>query len=491
MRRSSFCAFSAALLALAGLARARPVTPETLAGLAEKADVLVVGAVIKVEDVGEEQSEKWKMAVVRKRATIRVVRGIRTADASEIGWALAEVEFLAAKEGPAAEGPYFPQVQVGQVAVFPLKPLAGKVWQFVSEEDVGMIMPAAEREIGVGWPADVPGNVAFLYRELAGTFLNGDFVQTVRAARYLDNLGPDKVSPVDMAFGLMKAAVGENLLREDPRWLSIAVAAYMGTGTPRPTIDALLAGRIASGGAAAAGGEDLPERASLRMAALCLRKASRLQLAERVLMVLIAHQEDPGLAWGVATALLDNFGNAPAMLSMEGQEFRTGKPGALYVADYMVKDRLHPLAKMAVEGARKALAYGGAAREFPKDAAYSAELRETMGLILRAGSDEDMAYLVDLAGRAGQNDAKLYQAIILLAGDSELSPPDRVLKICKIYINDPMELQTAPWPGFRACDMAALTAARVGKQDFGLNPEDPAEKRDAAIAKAAEWLKGR
>jgi hypothetical protein len=408
------------------------------------------------------------------------------------------VEFLAAKEGPAAEGPYFPQVQVGQVAVFPLKPLAGKVWQFVSEEDVGMIMPAAEREIGVGWPANVPGNVAFYYRELAGAFLYGDFAQTVRAARYVDNLGSEKVQPADMAFGLMKADIGENLLREDPRWLSIGLAAYLGSGTPRPTIEGLLAGRIASGGtlgrggpAGAAGGTALPDRASLRMAALCLRKVNRIQLAERVLTVLVGHQEDPGMAWGIATALVDNFGNTSMMLQLEGQEFRSGKPGALYVADFMVKDSLHPLAKMAVEGARKALERDGAAREFPAGAAYSPALREALGLILRAGSEQDMTYLMQLIGKAGETDEKLYQAIILLAGDSELSPPERVLRVCTAYIADGTALDDAPWPGFRACDMAALTAARVGKKDVGFNPEDPEEKRDVAVAKVAEWLKGR
>ncbi len=241
----------------------------------------------------------------------------------------------------------------------------------------------------------------------------------------------------------------------------------------------------------AGAGGDLPERASLRLAALCLRKASKLQLAERVLMVLMAHQEDAGMAPAIATALLDNFGEAPMMLAMEGQEFRSGKPGALYVADFMVKDRLHPLAKMAVEGARKALERDGAARDFPAGAAYSQALREALGLILRAGSEDDMAFLQRLIRSVGQSDAKLYQAIILLAGDSELSPPARVLQICEMYIDDGTVLRNAPWKGFRVCDMAALTAARVGKKDVGFNPEDPEEKRDVAVGRAMEWLRSR
>jgi hypothetical protein len=156
-----------------------------------------------------------------------------------------------------------------------------------------------------------------------------------------------------------------------------------------------------------------------------------------------------------------------------------------------VKDRMHPLAKSAAEGARKALDYDGVARDFPAGAAYSPELREALGLLLRTGSDDDMAFLLKLIGKAGETNAKMYQAIILLAGDSELSPPARVLKICEQYIGDASLLKAAPYSGFRACDMAALTAARVGKKDFGLNPEDSVEKRDAAVAKAAEWLKSR
>jgi hypothetical protein len=425
--------------------------------------------------------------IVHKRATIRVVRGVRTADGAPADASVVTVEYAAVKGSMPPNGPMFPELRVGEVAVFPLKQGAGKVWNFVSEEDYGMIVPAVDREIAAGWPANVDGPTAFLCREVAGAMVLGDFGQIAAAARYLDSLGEDKLQPVDVVFALIKAEIGENLMREDSRWLTMGVASYIAAGTPRPTLEALLGGRVTAGG----GGDDLPARGALRMAALNLRKASKMQQPERILMMLVSHQEDPTTAWGVATALIDNFGGSSMLNAMEKPEFRTGKPGALYIADYMVKGRESPLAEAAVAGACKALAPDGAGREVPEGQLYSETLRRAVGLVLRAGNDDDFGVLVDEIKRAGLHDSKAYEAFLVLAGDSELSPPQRVLQICGLYVDNKTLMEFSPWPGMRLCDMAALTAARVGKQDFGMNPQDAVEKRDAAVAKAAEWLKGR
>jgi len=60
------------------------------------------------------------------------------------------------------------------------------------------------------------------------------------------------------------------------------------------------------------------------------------------------------------------------MLAMEREGLSRGQAGAMYVADYMVKGREHPLAAAAAEGARKALAEDGPARETPKGQPYGA-----------------------------------------------------------------------------------------------------------------------
>ncbi len=494
--------FTAALLALATFAHARPVTPETITGMAKKADVLIVGEVLKIEDISEEQSDTWKMPILHKRATIRVLRGINAASAATSDLSLAVVDYIAAKGNIPPDGPMFPNLQTGQVAVFPLKLTPEKTWRFVSEEDAGMFAPALAREINSGWPATIPGPVAFYYRELAGACLYGDFSTMARAAAYLNTVaGADQ--PADPIFGLFRAEIGESNLREDTRWVAIGTAAYIASGTPRPTLDALINGMVADGGGAGAAPraptDVLPAVPSLRLATLCLRKSAKFQLGERILMLLIARQEEFSNTWGIAKALVDNFEGSPMMISMEQQTIRTGKPGALYIADYMVKDRYHPLAASAVEGARKVLARDGDARDIPKEAPYTTLHRQAQGLLLRAGTNEDFTFLLDIITETRPNpdkppsarDEKLYQAIMLLAGDSEFSPPARVLQICRQYIDDPAALPTPPWPGFRLCDLAALTAARVGRQDFGLKPDDPVDQRDVAVAKAREWLKAR
>jgi hypothetical protein len=133
--------------------------------------------------------------------------------------------------------------------------------------------------------------------------------------------------------------------------------------------------------------------------------------------------------------------------------------------------------------------FNGEARDFAAGEAYSTLLRESVGLLLRAGSEEDFQFLLSTAKQASERDFKTYQGILLLAGDNELSPAERVEKLCAVYIDDRTAMTKGPYPGFRMCDMAALTVARVAKQDFGMSPMDPVEKRDAAVAKAAAWLK--
>lgn len=483
--------FAAALLALASLAQARPVAQETLPGLVKKADFIVVGQVLKIEDVGPEQSAAYNMPVMHKRATIRVLRGIKSSDASAVDFRQITVDYLALLGDVPPDAPMFPKLSVNQVAVFPVKS-ADAAWRFVSEEDAGMIAPAAVQEITAGWPADIDGNIAFIYRELAGACCFGDFPTMSRVGAYLDALGPSNTQPADPVFGLIKAEISENLLHEDSRWMIIGAAAYVASGTPRPTLDALINGQIGGGAAGGRNPNDaLPSTPSLRLATLNLRKAAKFQLPQRILMLLISHQEDPGMSWGIAKALVDNFDGDPMMLSMEDQELRHGKSGAIYVADYMVKDATHPLATAAARGARAALAYDGPARVVPDAAAYSETLRQTEGLLLRAGSDDDFTYLLDQVNQSRIHDPKTYEALIRLAGDSELSPADRVLRICRAYVDNNTAMAFPIYPGFRLSDMAALTAARIGKQDFGLNPTDPADKRNAAVTQASAWLKAK
>jgi hypothetical protein len=307
----------------------------------------------------------------------------------------------------------------------------------------------------------------------------------------MDVVGAEKAPAADTVFMLMRAEIGENLMREDTRWVAVGVAAYIASGTPRPSIDALANGMITGERAVGGTGDGLPAVPSLRLATLCLRKASKFQIWERILMVLVNQQETPGAQWGVATALVNNYGDDPSMLAMEREAFRAGKPGAMYVADYMVKGREHPLAAAAAEGARKALAEDGPARETPKGQPYAPALRAAEALLLRCGSDEDFAFLLEQVNQARLHDAGTYQALMLLADDSALSPPARVLELCRQYIDDNTVMTAAPWPGFRLCDLAALTAARIGKQDFGLKPDDEPELRDEAVAKASAWLKAR
>ena len=127
---------------------ARPVAIETLSGLAQKAEILVVAEVTSVSKGVAVPSDKWGGPILEKQATLKILRGLNTADSSAVDLEQLTLQFPAISPAatPMENGPMFPELRVGQVALFPLKHV-GANWQFISEEDVAMLMPAAARTL--------------------------------------------------------------------------------------------------------------------------------------------------------------------------------------------------------------------------------------------------------------------------------------------------------------------------------------------------------
>ncbi|HEY4329271.1 MAG TPA: hypothetical protein VGN88_06015, partial [Phycisphaerae bacterium] len=126
---------------------------ETLPGMVQKSQALVVGEVTAIETLSEGFSEKWNRTVLQKRATVRIVRGINSSDASPFEGEQIALDFPAFKGEMAAgasvpEGAGFPKLEVKELCFFPIKHVVNSSsWQLSSEGDHAM-MPAAAHPMG-------------------------------------------------------------------------------------------------------------------------------------------------------------------------------------------------------------------------------------------------------------------------------------------------------------------------------------------------------
>ncbi len=482
--RSTFAA--ALLLTLASAARARPEIVETLGGLAEKSDLLVVCEVTKIEDLRTEKSEQWNAMVTTRRATLRVLRGIQPADGSAATMEELTVEYpaLAAGQEAAPNGPQFPVLAEGQLSLFPLKHVEGG-WRFVSQEDAAMIMPAARRPIAA--QPETPRD--YLLNELAGALLNGDYQTMVLAGKYLGEVGAEVPLPVhgtsvrahavppvaDAVFALIRSDIGESAMQLDTRWVQMGMATYMAAGTTLPLADLLA--------------DDAPVSPPLQMARLALRKAGPRDLDQRIIRLLIAHQEDPGAALRTAATIAVNYASDPDLIAYERMAISDQKPGAMAVADLLVTDSSGPFAARAMMAAHDIL--DGNSKSFAH-AADPETTRHAVALLLRVGSDDDFAFFLDQISRAKTESSPRYQQYLLDAsGEPSISAP-RCLAIARLCIDDATPLTGADAPkSWRICDLAARLVGRTAADDFGVTPDAMIEVRDAGVERARKYLKSK
>jgi hypothetical protein len=485
--RMRFSSTFAVALVLAGAAYARAqVVVETLNDLVNKSDLLVVCEVTKIEDVRTEKSERWNAMITTRRATLRVLRGITPADGASVTEEELTVEYPALKEGEApANKPKFPVLAEGELSLFPLKRAEGG-WRFVSEDAAALVMPAARRPIAAR--PETPRD--YLLHELAGALVNGDYPTMWRAGKYLGDLGTEVSLPVqptgaparpmapvaDAVFALIRGEIGETGLRLDTRWVQIGTAAYMSADPTPPAIADLLA-------------DDAPVTAPLQLARLAFRKAGERDLDQRIMRLIVAHQEDPGAARRTATAITTNYALNPEMIGLERSAIMDDKPGAMAVADLLVKDLTSPFAERAAAAAREIL--DSKSKPYAQDVNPEAA-RHAVALLLRVGSDDDFAFFLDQIRRAKTGESPLYKQYLQAAGADESLSARRTLAIARLYIDD--ETPLAPLPegkSWRVCDAAARMVGKVAGDDFGVKPAAMQELRDAGVARARKYLKSK
>jgi hypothetical protein len=453
----------AALLSICSPVCARPVHRWTPEEIAEKADVIVVGEVL---EVGVARSippgeTHWQTPLLEMTARIRVLRsfadGIQLSVSRSPEFLLSYSAIDWSRTDGVANGPEFPELEVGDVFAFPLQEAADPARperKLIGEEDTGLLVPCL-REPPEG---EVGGNgERFLLAELANTLRRGSYAEAHEAAKY----GGHASEALQGAYDLLVGTVNEN------QWLPIFVASYCALPLPRPTMAEMLEGSTG----------DRP------YAAFALRALGHLEregLDDRVIETAIRNMAVS--SWGTALTLKLNYPRHPTATALLTDALNEDRSGALDIADFLVEDGTHPLVPVALEAASRWLRKRD--RVDLKDRATwggFGALRSACQLIRRWGDEEAFAVLLDEFRRAREGDRARFAA---LWQSSAYAQEPRTIELCRIAIDDRGELSG----GRRFCDVATTELQRVTGQDFGWEAEQSPAERDRAVARAKDWL---
>jgi hypothetical protein len=177
-------------------------------------------------------------------------------------------------------------------------------------------------------------------------------------------------------------------------------------------------------------------------------------------------------AWGTAVTLIANYSTHPIMFRLMEEALRDDAPGALFVAQYMIKAKDHPLTSHAVRAAVRALS----SRDKSED------LRSACPLIRDYGDDVTFAALIDAFRKAQKTDRTRYQN---LWSSPAYTSNRRIIPICRLAIeDDAVSLSGQSYARLAACELQRVTGLEFCPPD---TEADPAA-REQAIQRAKAWL---
>jgi len=462
MARLSLMVFAGLLFSVAS-AWARPVHQWTLQEIAEKTDAIVVGEVLEVKVARSIPPEEthWKTPLLEMNARVRVLRsfadGIRLSlsPGPELLLTYSAIDW--SRTDRVANGPQFPELQVGNVFAFPLQGAADPARperKLIGEEDPGLLVPCL-RQPPEGEAAR--SGEESLLAELANTLRRGSYADAYEAAKY----GGHASEALRGAYDLLVGAVDED------QWLRIFVASYCALPPQRPTMAEMLEG--STGG-----------RSYAAFAVRALGHLEREGLDDRVIET--ATRNMAVSSWGTAVTLKLNYPRHPTALALLTDALNEDRSGALDIADFLVDERTHPLIPAAVEASGRVLRKRDRIdlRDRATWASFGA-LRSACQLIRRWGDDEAFEALLDEFRTAREEDRPRFVAMWQA---SAYAKEPRVIELCRIAIEDRGELSRDR----RLCDVATTELQRVTGEDFGWKAEQSPVERDQAVARAKDWL---
>ncbi|GAF72887.1 unnamed protein product, partial [marine sediment metagenome] len=402
---------------------------------------------------------RWGQPLLQMRAEIRILRSLALSGTDgpgndeTIAIPYRAIDWQRCRG--VANGPHFPELSAGEVFVFPLKNTGAhgeKQWQLIDEENFGLLTPAVrERPVRGSERA-----AEFLVHELAAAFATGEYHTVFQAAQYC-------------GFSRWKREVRHALSRDvaslvgdrKDKWLAIGTACYSAGPVQRPKVAELL--------------EEPPEQPYLL--AQAFGQLDREALDDLLIAESMKHCDLH--AWGTAVTISLNYLRHPTAIREMTEALANDRPGALYVAGFVVRQPDHPVVAVAVKAASRALAG-------KQERLNSEDLRSACQLIRDYGDEEAFAQLLAEFRKAQKDNFERY---VMLWQSCAYVKHERLLPICALLIED-----VRPWPHAdhrRVCDHAAAAVQYVTGEDLGYSWEATPAERGKAIDGIKVYLAGR
>lgn len=470
------------LLSGSGAAHAGYIHEWTLQELAAQSEALVTAQVVSVETIGRVEPAPRDYPLLRRRATVRVVRawakGEQKAPEAEQEITLDFKSFDLANIGVMVNTSpgELPRMEVDQIWVFPLRRNTKNnendaaadtekesfPWRLLEGYGENLLTPADLRE-----PPTTPdtGRLSgwnFLRSELAGVFVNGDEKQISSAIRrYFFGYGLGG-SPLLAAFDLV-----EPNIQDEERWVSIGALGLLAsaTTTPRVPLEKLL---------------DSPPQKSWshwqRLQARIFSHVPRAEIEKRLLEAILRHMKTPHTSG--ATALVNDFGHEPEVRrEMEAGLERNDRQW-ISAAGWM-NGANHPLRDVALGWARRRVAGEAPLRE----------VWEAIWILRGMGSAQDLDALVARIERARRAGAPDYKALLRLSSSNQIDPAaNRSHRALAPRVWSRLLDDKTPWQNgmqdWRWCDQAAVEIGYGAKVNLNIRFGSTLQERNLAVNRA-------
>ncbi len=339
--------------------------------------------------------------------------------------------------------PAYANLERGRTYVFALAP-RGNGWKLLVEEGWGLVVPAIEAGPGGEPPAS---KREFIFREIMNALLHGTYPDLFRFGGYMQFRLAREMNDEIMA-GLVAA-----LPAGDARWLDISSALR----------------------AASPGG--LPSDAVPALAARTLQEVPAERRKEGILRNMLQYSALHPRA--SAMNLLPEFKDDPLLLELLPAYLEQRQKGAVTIACGLAGYGQLALAEATFDAALRVL------RDRQAD---DSDVDSACGLVIRRGSDAQFEQYLTIIREAKLHDRSRYREMWAPAWEDQ-SP--RILRILAVILED--SRMDSPWSGVRTCDFGGSLLERYTGQKFGYKEWDrmPFAERDAAVARARAWMRGR
>jgi hypothetical protein len=311
--------------------RSYPTSVWQLESVASTASIL---ATARVQQTRIDQSDpEWMNRTVRSRAELVVIRAYPPS--ALLRGQRIQLQYERLPEGDLGmNGPDVPPLVSGSIFVVPLKANpkpSSEAWRLIADEGGGTVIPAIEGESS--FPNRPRSGREYLLHEVASALSAGTREELLRETSYLTSQKTNGYASEMM--NLLASQIKE----DTDRWALVAAALVSPLGIPRPTIADFIRGEYGADGTSWRGS----------VAEMSIRRLAKSSDGKEKLIRQFLNLSDLG-EWGTGIALQE-FAQAPSLVTELRSMLQSHRPGSLYVAYDVMKAGQHSIVATAMDAA--------------------------------------------------------------------------------------------------------------------------------------------